>query len=309
MKKLISLILAVLMAGLCACGIAEETEQSGGSVLLRIKEGMTAQVFAKPGDGQAIDTLAGGRICGKLGEETAETGTWFWVFYLDSPKAGAAGYINAKDAEQLTDDQMKALMEDPATFNEILDLIDAMNAYLSKEDGNTEIGGNKPGNEMKTLYERAMDSLKKIFNTSVSAELDNLEKEGKEIADKVKETGKALLDKAKKTGKDLKDGVTDALSSLKGKDIGEVMDSLKDRINETVEKLTGKSGFKVEDVLGNVSDALKDLRTRLNGITGNQDGGIADIVNNAKDWLNNADFSKVNDTVNSLVDKVKDWIR
>ena len=137
MKKLISLMLAVLMITLCACGFAEETDVSAKTAFVQIKEGVTAQVFKKPGDKKAVDTLSGGQICGLLGEETTETGVaWFQVFYLNSKKAGTPGYINAEDAEQLTEEQLKALMNDPEKLNEILDLVEALDVYLGKKSGN-----------------------------------------------------------------------------------------------------------------------------------------------------------------------------
>ena len=329
MKKLISLILAVLMAGLCVCGIAEETDKSAGTAFLRIKEGVTAQVFENPGDEQAIDTLASGRICGQLGEEVTEAGaTWFQVFYLSSRKTGATGYINAEDAERLTENQLKALMEDPETLNEILDLIDAINAYLSKKDVNTENGGKAQENEVKSLYEQAMDGLKKLFGTSLSSELGNLEKEGKELAnkarkagealyndvkeaggdllDKAKEAGGDLLDKAKEAGEKLKDSVTDALDSVDGEDIGEKIGNLKDNISDTVEGWIGNPGEKIDEAMQKVSDAMKKLDSFLGGSTGDSLDGFSKFVEKTNDWLNGADFSKVNDAVNDLSEAFKE---
>lgn len=303
MKKLISLILAVLMTGLCACGTAEGTEQFGNIVFLRIKEGVTAQVFKNPGDEQAIDTLSGGRLCGLLGEKTTEAGDWFRVFYLNSKNAGATGYINAEDAEQLSGDQLKELMEDPATLNEILDLVDAMNAYLSKGKGNTE--NEESENELKKLYEKAMAELKKLFGTDMSLDLDNLEKEGKELANKAKEAGEALFDEAKEAGKELLDTVTDALPFVDGENIGETIDNLKDDISEAVEGWIGDSGEKIDEAMQEVSDALKALDAFLGESTGNSIDNVSNFVNEAKDWLNGSDFSKVNDAVNNLADVFK----
>ena len=285
MKKMISLILAVLMVGLCASGIAAETVASEDAAFLRIKEGITAQVFEKPGDGQAIDTIPGGRICGQLGE-AAEAGTaWFRVFYLNSSKAGATGYISAGDAEQLTESQLKALMEDPASLNEILDLIDAMDAYLSGKDGNgnPENSGEKPdSNALRALYENAMAKLKKVFGTNVPSQLGDL---GRDLANKAVKAGKELLNQAKDEGKKLKDSVSDALSSLAGKDINEIISNLKDRLNKTVDRISERTGINVDAVMDRVSDALKKLRTQLEGSVGSA-GSVTDILNNIRDWLN-----------------------
>ena len=297
MKKLISMILAVLMAGLCACGTAEDAGQD--IPFLRIREGVTAQVFEKPGDGQAADTIPGGRICGLLGEETAEAGdAWFRVFYLNSQKAGATGYISAEDAEKLTEAQLKALMEDPAVLNEILDLIDAMNAYLSKDNGDTgndeENGNEKPENGLETLYEKAMAELKKLFGTDLSAELDSLAEEGKELANKAKEAGE-----------ELKEDVTEALSSVDAESIGETIDSLKDSITETVEGWIGESDGKIDEAIQEATEALKELDTVLGESTGSTIDDFSNFVNATKDWLNGTDFSKVNEAVSNLAEVFK----
>ena len=283
MKKLISLILAVLMIGLYACGIAEETEGSEETSFLRIREGVTAQVFKEPGGEEAVDTLEGGRICGLLDEGVSAAGAaWFQVFYLNSKKEGAVGYINAEDAEKLTADQLKALMEDPAMLNEILDLIDALDAFLGTANGDTENGSGTSLNKMQSLYKQAMDKLKKVFSTDVSSELGSLEEKGKELADKAKEAGKDLLDKAKEAGGNLKDSISDAIG---GKD--------------------GESGKKIDEIMDKVSHGLSLLDNIAGNGAGNTIDGLSNIVNNTKDWLNGPDFSKVNDAMNNLAETFK----
>ena len=332
MKKLISLMLAVLMVALCACGIAEETKGSGDTAFVQIKEGVTAKVFKEPGGEEAVDTLPGGRICGLLDEGTTEAGAaWFQVFYLNSQKKGTVGYINAEDAEKLIGDQLKALMEDPAILNEILDLIDELDHYLGgTKDENPEKGNETPEkkNKLKELYNQAMDKLKKLFNADLSAELGNLKEEGKELADKAKEVGKDLLDKAKDTGKDLvdkakdtgkdlvdkakdagdklEDTVKDVLPSLKDKDIGDMVDSLKDRINDAIGGKDGKSDNTISDILDKASDALKNMDSLLGTGAGNTVDGLSDIVNNAKDWLDGPNFSKIEDAMKNLSEQFKD---
>ena len=107
MKKWISLFLAMLMIGVCAAGIAEGTEETGTTAFLRIKEGVTAQVYEKPGDAQAVDSLAGGKLCGLIDTVTTESGdAWFRVFYLNSKGEGVPGYIRAEDADQLTEEEL-----------------------------------------------------------------------------------------------------------------------------------------------------------------------------------------------------------
>lgn len=313
MKKLISLILAVLMVALCACSIAEGTEESGKSVILRIKEGVTAQVFKKPGDEKAVDTLTGGQICGLLDEGTTEAGfAWFQVFYLNSKRNGTPGFINAEDAEQLTEEQLKALMDDPAMLNEILDLIEAMDTYLNKKTGNEGTGSTTgsattatPENELKALYEQAMKELQKLFDKGTSLDLDKLEKKGKELADQAKKAGEELIDKAKKAEKNLKEDVTTALDSMKGKDTDAAIDSLMDSISESIEKRTGKSDEKIDDALKKVSDALKNLDKQLGTGSGDAIDNVSSVMNKTKDWLNDTQFSKVNEAMKQLSDKFK----
>ena len=314
MKKLISLMLALLMVALCACGIAEGTEEAAAkTAFVRIKEGVTAQVFKKPGDKKAVDTLAEGTVCGLLNEETTEAGAaWFQVFYLNSRKEGTPGYINAEDAEQLTEEQLKALMDDPAMLNEVLDLIDALDAYLNKKTGTTGNGGTDLDliAELKSLYKQAADGLQKLLNASGTPDLDKLAKEGKELADKAKDAAEDLIDEAKKAGKklpeeanNLKDGVTDALSSMEGKNTDEAIDSLMDSISKSIEERTGKQDQKIEDALDKVSEALKKLDKDLGTGTADAIGGSADAMKKTGDWLNGDDFKKVDNAMKHLADK------
>ena len=301
MKKWISLFLAMLMIGVCAAGIAEGTEETGTTAFLRIKEGVTAQVYEKPGDAQAVDSLAGGKLCGLIDTVTAESGdTWYQVFYLNSKGEGTPGYIKAEDADQLTEEEMKKLMEDPAVLNEVLDLVDALDAYLNGKTGNTGSGNAQPEDQFKALYEKAMNELKKLYNTSVSPELDNLEKQGKELADQAKAAAEKLVDEAKKAGEDLKDDVTDALKSMEGKNTDDAIDSLMDSVSEAIEKRAGKPDEKLQEVLDKMPGLLKDLNEKLGSESGDAISGFDKFLDNAKSFLSGEDFSKVQNAMKEL---------
>ena len=307
MKKWISLFLAMLMIGVCAAGIAEGTEETGTTAFLRIKEGVTAQVYEKPGDAQAVDSLAGGKLCGLIDTVTTESGdVWYQVFYLNSKGAGTPGYIKAEDAEQLTDEELKKLMEDPAVLNEVLDLVDALDAYLNGKTGNTGSGNAQPEDQFKALYEKAMNELQKLFNTSVSSELDNLGKQGKELADQAKAAGEKLVDEAKKAGEDLKNDVTDALKAMDGKNTNDAIDSLMDSISEAVEKRTGQSDQNLQDTLDKMAKSLKDLNDKVGQGAGNASNGFNQILDDAKNFLNSQEFTKVQNAMSDLGKDFKD---
>ena len=299
MKKWISLILAMLMIGVCAAGIAEGAEETGKTAFLRIREGVTAQVYEKPGDEKAIDSLAGGKFCGLIDTVTAESGeVWFQVFYLNSKGKGTPGYIKAEDANQLTEEELKALMEDPAVLNEILDLVDALDVYLNGKTGNT--GNAQPENSLKALYEKAMDELQKLYNTNISPELDNLEKQGKELADQAKAAGEKLVDEAKKAGEDLKDDVTNTLKSMEGKNTDDAIDSLMDSVSEAIEKRAGKPDEKLQEVLDKMPGLLKDLNEKLGDESGNAISGFDKFLDNTKSFLSGDDFTKVQNAMKEL---------
>ena len=299
MKKWISLILAMLMIGVCAAGVAEGAEETGKTAFLRIKEGVTAQVYEKPGDEKAIDSLAGGKFCGLIDTVTAESGdAWYQVFYLNSKGEGTPGYIKAEDADQLTEEELNALMEDPAVLNEILDLVDALDTYLNGKTGST--GNAQPENQFKALYEKAMTELQKLYNTSISPELDNLEKQGKELADQAKAAGEKLVDEAKKAGEDLKDDATDALKSMEGKNTDDAIDSLMDSISEAIEKRAGKPDEKLQEVLDKMPGLLKDLNDKLGDESGNAISGFDKFLDNAKSFLSGNDFTTVQNAMKEL---------
>ena len=226
MKKLICLMLAVMLAAAAGC-LAESGDENEKTAFLQIKEGITAEVVRAAGDTEGIDTLKSGQFCGLIEETEHEGILWFHVFYLNSRQQGATGYIRAEEAEQLTSEKLKELMEDPDRANEILDLIDALNDYLNSGNAGSSAagkepaadGGNGSGTEgkagksrMEQLYKEVMDALTQVFNTDLSAEWEKAETAGKEAARKAAEAGQDMLDA-------VKDGAIDLFN--KAKDAGE----------------------------------------------------------------------------------------
>ena len=296
MKKLIAFILAMLMAAGCMSGIAEGTGSSEKTAFLRIREGVTAQVYASPGDETAADTLSGGRFCGLIEEKTEAGVAWFHVFYLNSRKEGATGYIHAEDAIQLREDELKAVLEDLGTSNDVLDLIDALNDYLGKQSGSSAAGNDSSsrssngGATQKSgfadLYDQAMKALGQVFGTDVSGELEKISDAGKEIAEKAVGAGKDLAEKA---GKEVKKVIDDNLPKAK-----EEFDKLTDNAAEKFKEL--KDG-PVKDLAENADDALKSLK---DGPVKNVLENVSDTIESLKDGAAKDLLDNVSDTIDSL---------
>ena len=296
MKKLIAFILAMLMAAGCMSGIAEGTGSSEKTAFLRIREGVTAQVYASPGDETAADTLSGGRFCGLIEEKTEAGVAWFHVFYLNSRKEGATGYIHAEDAIQLREDELKAVLEDLGTSNDVLDLIDALNDYLGKQSGSSAAGNDSSsrssngGATQKSgfadLYDQAMKALGQVFGTDVSGELEKISDAGKEIAGKAVGAGKDLAEKA---GKEVKKVIDDNLPKAK-----EEFDKLTDNAAEKFKEL--KDG-PVKDLAENAGDALKSLK---DGPVKNVLENVSDTIESLKDGAAKDLLDNVSDTIDSL---------
>ena len=296
MKKLIAFILAMLMAAGCMSGIAEGTGSSEKTAFLRIREGVTAQVYASPGDETAADTLSGGRFCGLIEEKTEAGVAWFHVFYLNSRKEGATGYIHAEDAIQLREDELKAVLEDLGTSNDVLDLIDALNDYLGKQSGSSAAGNDSSsrssngGATQKSgfadLYDQAMKALGQVFGTDVSGELEKISDAGKEIAEKAVGAGKDLAEKA---GKEVKKVIDDNLPKAK-----EEFDKLTDNAAEKFKEL--KDG-PVKDLAENAGDALKSLK---DGPVKNVLENVSDTIESLKDGAAKDLLDNVSDTIDSL---------
>ena len=279
MKKLISLLLAVLLAALCAGGIAEGTEATEETAFVQIREGVTAQVFAKPGDEKAIDSIPGGQVCGLIDETTEAGATWFQLFYLNSTKKGSTGYINAEDAKKLSADELKVLMEDSATLNEILDLIDALNDYLgtgstgatTANRTNTERngGGTEDGNTgFKALYDQAMKELKALFSMNLSTGTDTGSTKGKEIVGKALDTAKDIAGKATDAAKDIAGKASDTAKDIADK-ASDAAKDIADKASDTAKDIADKAADTGTDIakkaaegISNAAEVMKDGVTK-----------------------------------------------
>ena len=302
MKKLISLLLAVLLAVLCAGGIAEGTEATEETAFVQIREGVTAQVFAKPGDEKAIDSIPGGQVCGLIDETTEAGATWFQVFYLNSMKKGATGYINAEDAKKLSADELKALMEDTTTLNEILDLIDALNDYLGTGSTGTT-GGNRTNTEtngggteeestgFKALYDKAMKALEALFSMNLSTGTNTGSTTG--IAGKALDTAKDVAGKALDTAKDIAGKAADTAKNIAGK-ASDTAKDVADKATDAAKNIADKAPDIAKDIADKASEAGTDIAKKAAE-------GISDAAKAMKDGVTKEDIQDLIDSINKTL--------
>ena len=285
MKKLICLLLVLLIGTCCASGIAE----SQNSSFLQIRENVTAKVYANPGDTDVVDTLESGRICGLLDETTAAKKIWFHIFYLDSQKQGQLGYISFEDADILTQDELSLLSDDPVIFNEVLDLIDALNSFMNvnvsdeKEEEANSSENQKKKSSLKKFYEKAVGKLKTAVNTVDKDILSDATASAKKIGRKIADAGGDLLDKAKdqvkSTAKDLnkklkdidvKEKLNDLKKTLDDADLGEKISDQVEKISDQIKKLDKQS---VLDKVTEVKDKVIETKEKISELT-KKDSGL-----------------------------------
>ena len=290
MKKLICLMMTAIMALVCAGGIAEGTGGSEEAPFLQIKEDVTARVYAEAGGAETADTLKGGSFCGLLESVTVSGNEWFRVFYLDSRKKAAVGFINGDDAVRLTMDELKKLLEDPEKANEILDLIDALNDFLkdqSQETGagesanSSNSGSSKGNNFLQKLYDDGMEMLNSFFDSDFSQSLDQIGKMGEEVLGSLTEAGKEIVGGAVEGGKELikkggdileenmpavREGleklgqkIEEAAKSLKNlpEDAGKIIEEIIEKVKEAAESITDEE--KTKDIREKIDEALKEI--------------------------------------------------
>ena len=285
MKKLICLIMGMLIFATCFSGLADSAEVP----FAQIRENTVANVYAKPGDETPVDTLEGGRIFGLLGETEEAGAVWFHIFYLDSQKQGRDGYIEAEKAEKLSQDALTALMADPDKFNEILDLIDAVNASLSLSDESAdETADQKTGsqkkNNLKDFYEQAMDAVKEVSGAIGSADLNAVTDAVEEIGEKAVAAGEDLFNQ-------LPESAQEALKNLEKIDPDSIMKDMQTKLDALNDKLE-KSGIsddldglktKVEDILKDegfdVEGTIKDLQDKVTKIKETTDTSLSSVLN------------------------------
>ena len=290
MKKMICLIMAVILAAAGAVCFAEGTEES--VTFLRIRENTTANVYENPGDAEAADILDAGSVC-VLVEETETAGTaWYRVFYLNSRKEGAIGYIKADDAEKLSRDQLGELMNDPDQINKLLDLVEALNDYTNAEKQKDVIAENKTDNRNQSgsdssrsgfedLYNKAMDELAKLFSTD-AAVLEKIPEAAKEAAETAMEAGKELLEAAA-------EGAADLLEKA-----GDALDNAGEAVKNTLEKAGEDLEEKLEEILPEAEKALDSLKE-----------GVSDALESVRDGSVKEDLDELLDKVTEGLDSLK----
>lgn len=286
MKKLICLILGILIVAGCLSGLAESAETS----FVQIRENASAKVYEKPGTAEITDTLEGGRICGLL-EETNETGNaWFFVFYLDSAKKGRTGYISAEDAVRLSQDELTALLADPEKFNEILDLIDAVNDYLKTsepDDSSPDNSSSQTGEKgLQQFYKEAMEKLQKAFGEMDSIDLSGAADAAKAIGKKAKDAGEDLLGLAKDTAESLKDDLEgkadDAKKKLQDIDLAAKLEEVKKKVEEINPEASLKE-LKEKLENSDLNEKIKDLKKKID--ESGVDQALTDLKTKTEDVL------------------------
>ena len=331
MKKGIAMMLAAVMLLFCAAGLAEETGVSAETVFLRIRENVTAQVYADPQGGQAAAALESGRFC-VLIDETSDI--WLHVLYLNDQKKGETGYIYADDAEPVNQEELEALMEDPEKINEILDLIDALLEYGSAEaapapaaEKETDTNAAPAESGFEKLYQNAVTSLRQVFGTDLQGTLDTAGKDAGEAA----EAGRKVLESAAKdagemlgkAGNTVREGLSSAADAAKGvlgmagetvrKEINEKLPGAKEKLEEIRDQaadaagtLAGKASEAADAISGTVSDAVKAIRDgsakeQLDDLMKNVQDAVSAVKEQAGEALNSVDLDGIRNNVDSLV--------
>lgn len=331
MKKGIAMMLAAVMLLFCAAGLAEETGVSAETVFLRIRENVTAQVYADPQGGQAAAALESGRFC-VLIDETSDI--WLHVLYLNDQKKGETGYIHADDAEPVNQEELEALMEDPEKINEILDLIDALLEYGTAEaapapaaEKETDANAAPAESGFEKLYQNAVTSLRQVFGTDLQGTLDTAGKAAGEAA----EAGRKVLESAAKdagemlgkAGNTVREGLSSAADAAKGllgmagetvrKEIDEKLPGAKEKLEEIRDQaadaagtLAGKASEAADAISGTVSDAVKAIRDgsakeQLDDLMKNVQDAVSAVKEQAGEALNSVDLDGIRNNVDSLV--------
>ena len=331
MKKGIAMMLAAVMLLFCAAGLEEETGVSAETVFLRIRENVTAQVYADPQGGQAAAAMESGRFC-VLIDETSDI--WLHVLYLNDQKKGETGYIHADDAEPVNQEELEALMEDPEKINEILDLIDALLAYGTAEaapapaaEKETDANAAPAESGFEKLYQNAVTSLRQVFGTDLQGTLDTAGKAAGEAA----EAGRKVLESAAKdagemlgkAGNTVREGLSSAADAAKGllgmagetvrKEIDEKLPGAKEKLEEIRDQaadaagtLAGKASEAADAISGTVSDAVKAIRDgsakeQLDDLMKNVQDAVSAVKEQAGEALNSVDLDGIRNNVDSLV--------
>ena len=305
MKKMICMILAIVLAAGCVGSLAEGASSSEDSKFLQIKEGVTAPVFADPKDETPVDQLEGGTLCCAVGDPfTSDNKEFLLIFYLNNQKKGALGYIDPKDAQALTEQELAELMEDPDKLNEVLDLVDALNSYLKTDNDNTAEPSSGNGKNaapvtpsaLSQLYDEAINALSGLLSSDITGDLVDaaknatkdalevgsekfgeakktveenwpaVEKKAGEILDTVKDKVDEILPGAEEKATDFLDGVKEKYEEFK-KDPDAALENLQKELNEELDKLNVSSGNAVGSMLDEVAKLSDQLENLVNSDT------------------------------------------
>ena len=329
MKKLVCILLALILALGCTAVCAEESDDTEKTSLLVIlgEEGDDpAPVYKEKEDTEAAALLKPGCLCGLVLDLTEQGENWFFIVYLNEKKESAAGYVAADRAKILTPAEFRELMQDPAKANEMMDLMDAVTAYLHAANGNQDAGGGAAGgtdsgikDKISGFYNKAMDALKELYSMDFSDELGQISAMGKEIADKAADVGMDLLDTAVDAGADLLGTAADTAGQVIGNVGRELKEQLEDGnlsdpvdemislLDETMEKIreteTGLPEINTEEF----RDQMKDLNNKLGDAAGDAGDALLEKMNGLMDQARDA--LGYGDMASGLVDGLADTYR
>ena len=328
MKKWICIILAVLLAAGCAGGLAEGASSSDEMKILLVKEDVTASVYDEPG-GTAIDQLAGGTLCCAVGDPVkAGDVEYLLVFYLDSEKKGALGYIDAEDAQLLTEEELKALLQDPEKMNALLDLVDAMNDLLMPQDGDTtgETGSGTSGSRknapaetiplLRQLYDQLTGALSRLFSFDLSEIAGNVADAAKTAVKDAAEVIAEKFNEAKKTVEENWPAVE--------KKAGEILDAAREKADELLPEVQEKAadivdGVKkkydafsedpdafLEDLKKDVTEKLEELDAASGNAAGSLLDKVAGLSNELEDLVNSDTFTLVKNAIPAFAENYRE---
>ena len=244
---------------------------------------------------------------------------WEHVFYLNSQKEGATGYINSAAVKKLSQDELQNLLTDPDQVNKILDLVDALDAYTAgASQPNTPIRSDAQPKEntFETLYSAAVETLGKIFNNDFSGTLEKAKDAAGNLAE-LEEKVPGAIKTVEKLGQQVKEA-TKPLQETAEK-LGQQVNEATKPLQETVGDLVQKAGNEISDKLPeNMKDAMKKLEQLKDKVSDTidsmKDGGaeekmkeLMNRVTEATDSLKNnsgEQIEKVQNEMGKMIDSL-----
>lgn len=298
MKKLMCMILAAIlvMTGTAALAADADPDQKTALMVIRGEEGDDpVPVYGDQEGKTQAALLKPGQFLGLIREYFQEGKNWYQVIYMDEEKKGILGYLNEDAAEVLTLGKLNELMQDPVKANELMDLLEAVNAYLKSlaapeaaaTSSNASSGDNKEAKGIKSFFELAMKALKEMASLDLGGKIEKIGEKSKEalgnvsaamkdvlktvrkglgktvetVGDKMKDAGDKIVPRIEDAGSAVADAVKKAAEA--GKDFvdnakdkaREVIDGAGDKIGEIIDKIRDKTKEKYP----NMSDDIKKL--------------------------------------------------